>query len=84
MQNSPLRIRRPYTGKLLFYGYEDLLRKQVMNGVVDLRGIKVTELQLDELRNYIASQEIWRLLIRRISLDEIIFVQNVNDTNIVT
>lgn len=79
-----MQKQKIYENKLIFYGYEDLLCRQVLNGVVDLRGIKITENQLDELRNYIWSNEIRRLIIRRISMDEIIIVKNINDSNVVS
>lgn len=77
-------LKEMYKDKLTFFGYYDLLQRMTINGLVDLRGVKMTNEQMDELREYIAHNEVWRLIINRLDGDGLTIVDNINDSNVLT
>lgn len=65
-----------------FVNFEHLVRARGLNCVIELNGVKLTRWQLEGLRDYIRSNEGYRLLYREIDEYGAIFVNSYEESDI--
>lgn len=68
----------------VFQDYRDLFLSRTTNGLVDLRGVKITEKQLEEFVDYIYSIKVFRLIFKGLYKEGIFIVENEKDSSFVS
>ena len=68
---------------MIFYGIFHFIESQILNGIIDLRGIKLTENQLEQIREYIAHEQVLRTIFEGFDSEGLIIVNSANDSDLI-
>lgn len=68
--------------KIVFSDIEDLMSCCLLNGVVDLYGISLTNEQLNNLYSYCKNIGSYRVIVRKIDTSEMFLVNNIEESNL--
>ena len=66
-----------------YSSFEQLIFGRIQNGYLDLRGIFLTNFQLEKLQDYIYTNKLLRFEITRITIKDLTIVNDIEDSSVI-